>query len=110
VSIFKNIIFVWQDKEYTVKANEVMQLIAKIEDIISLQELTNSPKLSRISEAYTVALSHAGCEATIEEVYCSLFQSEGANVQTSITSLVMLMLPPDTYNPENNGGKVTGQA
>ena len=83
-----------------------MMLIAKVEDIVTLQDLTNgkAPKLSKLAEAYTEALNYAGAEVKIEEVYESLFGKEGvATVQNTVTSLIMLMLPPSTYHPDESG-------
>lgn len=108
MGIFQDIILAWQGQEFTVKSNEVMKLIAKVEDVVSLGELTQAsgPKLSRLSEAYAVALSHAGCPVSIEEVYASLFGQGGRDVASkAVSGLVMMMLPPDTYNPEASGGK-----
>jgi len=108
MSIFKDVTLAWKGQEYTVKSNEVMKLIAKVEDVITMGELTQATghKLTRISEAYAVALCHAGCSVSIEEVYQSLFGQGGADAASNaIAGLLMLMVPPDTYNPEAGGGK-----
>lgn len=106
MSIFQDVVLQWQGEEYIVKSNKVMMLIAKIEDVITLQELTqeSGPRLARVSEAYAVALNYVDCHVSIEEVYSYLFGEGGGNVKATITGLIMLMLPPDTYNPEANGG------
>ena len=78
-----------------------MKLISKVEDVISLGDLTTKPKLSKLAEAYAVAINYAGGKVGVDEVYASLFGEGGNdNVQNSITSLIMMMLPPDTYNPD----------
>jgi hypothetical protein len=106
MSIFQDITFSHKDKDYKIKSNQVMRLIAMIEDVITLQELTTQPRLSRLAEAYTVALNYAGADLSIDEVYASLFGDGGsARITEAVTNLVMMMLPPDSYNPENNGGK-----
>ena len=106
MSIFQDITFGHKGKDYKVKSTQVMRLIAMIEDVITLQELTTQPRLSRLAEAYTVALNYAGADLPIDEVYASLFGEGGQErISGAITNLVMMMLPPESYNPENNGGK-----
>jgi len=112
MAIFEDVTLGYGGEEYTVKHTEVMRLIGKIEDVISLAELTRDggPRLSRLSEAYAVALNYAGCKVTIDEVYASLFGGNGmAMAQGATTGLLMVMMPPSTYNPKNNGGQATGK-
>lgn len=101
MSIFEDVVFGFKGKEYKVKANKIMRLIAMVEDIVSLQDLSSGKiKLSRLAEAYAACLTYAGAEVEIDEVYESLFGAGGAeSVQGSVTSLVMLMLPPSSYHP-----------
>lgn len=103
MAIFEDVTFGFKGNEYKVESSRVMMLIAKVEDIITLQDLTNgkAPKLSILAEAYSIALTYAGASVTIDEVYESLFGGEGvANVQNTVTSLIMLMLPPSSYHPQ----------
>lgn len=101
MAIFDDITLSFKGEDYTVKHNRVMMLIAKVEDVITLSDLVNNNiKLSKLAEAYKVALEYAGAKVEVEDVYASLFGDGGAqNVQNSIQSLIMMMLPPDTYNP-----------
>lgn len=102
MSVFEDITLGFAGDEYTVKSNQVMKLIAMIEEVISLRELSQEggPRLTRLAEAYKVALNYAGAEVTTEQVYESLFGNGGANnVANVIQSLIMMMLPPSTYNP-----------
>lgn len=108
MAIFEDITLTFGGDEYTIPSNGVMRLIAKIEDVISLQDLTGQPKLSRLAEAYTVALVYAGCKkVNTEDVYASLFGDGGReNIQNSITTLIQMMVPPVTYQPdEEKSGK-----
>jgi hypothetical protein len=112
MAIFDDVTLGYGGEEYTVKHDEVMRLIGKVEDVISLAELTRDggPRLTRLSEAYAVALNYAGCKVTIEDVYASLFGGDGgATAQGAVTGLLMLMLPPATYNPATNGGSASGK-
>ena len=101
MSIFDDVVFGFKGKEYKVKSNKIMRLIAMIEDIVTMQELTSGKvKFSKLAEAYAACLNYAGADTDVEEVYESLFGTGGAEVvQGSITSLIMLMLPPSSYNP-----------
>jgi hypothetical protein len=101
MAVFEDVVFGFKGDEYTVKATKIMRLIAMIEDIVTLGDLTSGKvKLSKLAEAYTACLNYAGAETEIETVYESLFGTDGAgNVQASITSLIMLMLPPSSYHP-----------
>jgi hypothetical protein len=107
MAIFEDISLTFGGDEFTIKGNRVMKLIAQIEDVISLQELTTQPKLSKLAEAYALAINYAGGKVMIDEVYASLFGDGGSdNVQNSITTLIMMMLPPATYQPnEEKSGK-----
>jgi hypothetical protein len=107
MAIFEDISLTFGGDEFTIKGNQVMKLIAQIEDVISLQELTSQPKLSKLAEAYALAINYAGGKVMIDEVYASLFGDGGSeNVQNSITNLIMMMIPPSNYQPdEEKSGK-----
>ena len=51
MSVFQDITFSHKGKDYKIKSNQVMKLIAMIEDVITLQELTTQPRLSRFSRS-----------------------------------------------------------
>ena len=100
MAIFEDVTLTWKGDEFVIPANQLMRLIAKIEDEITIQELTASTgvKLSKLALAYTVALQYAGAKVTNEEVYESLFSNQSMTA-TFVTSLLMLMIPPTTYKP-----------
>ena len=112
MAIFDDITLTFNGNDYTVKSDRVMMLIAKVEDVISLRQLTSGDiKMSKLAEAYKVALEYAGAKVQTEDVYASLFGEGGAEaVQGSIQSLIMLMLPPSTYNPPEDTGRGKGKA
>lgn len=108
MNIFKDVVLGFNGDEFTVKHDEVMKLICELEDIISLNELVSggTPKLGKLATAYTVALNYAGSTAKVNDVYASLFASEGAKAASqAITGLLVLMLPPETYNNESATGE-----
>ena len=102
MSVFKDVTLEYKGDEYTVKANELLRLIAKIESEISISELTREqgPPLSKLALAYTIALNCVGARANHDEVYEQLFSTEGAvSVANAVPGLLTLMLPPATYQP-----------
>lgn len=105
MSIFQDVTLAWKGAEYVVKASDVMRLIAKVENEVSIGELTREqgPPLSKLAMGYAVALNHAGAPATHEEVYESLFQqsqSGGNAIVDAVSGLLMMMMPPSTYQPQ----------
>lgn len=100
MGIFNDVTIGFKGEEFTIEANKVMRLIASVEEVISLAELTTGkPKLAKIAEAYALMINYAGGNADIESVYESLFVNDGSQtVQAAIQSLIMLMLPPSSYS------------
>ena len=99
----------WKGTEYTVPASGIMRLIAKVEGEISLQQLTQAggPPLAALSMGYAVALQHAGARGVIaEDVYAALFKTGSAEmVGQAVTSLLMMMMPPESYQPQAKATK-----
>ena len=103
MAIFQDVTLAWKGEEYTVKSNQVMRLIAKIEDEITLQDLSRPQvPMAKIAMAYAVALQYAGCRGVIaDDVYAALFDGETAQVAvTAVEALMMIMVPPSTYQPQ----------
>lgn len=109
MSLFKDVTLVWKGDEYVVPSENVMKLIAKVEDCITLAQLTsdNGVPPAKLSMAYAVALRHAGCRnVTQEDIYKSLFVNGNAqNISDAVGSLIMLMIPPETYQPKVDQAK-----
>lgn len=98
MSLFNPVVLTWKGAEYTVPADQIMQMIAKVEDILTLPELMN-PKgrpLAKISMAYGVALRHAGAKATDEEIYAAMFTAgeQAGAAAAAVQGLLMMMVPP----------------
>ena len=109
MSIFQDVRMTWKGTDYTVPASGIMRLIAKVEGEISLQQLTQAggPPLAALSMGYAVALQHAGARGVIaEDVYAALFKTGSAEmVGQAVTSLLMMMMPPDSYQPQGDDSK-----
>ena len=98
MSLFKQVTLTWKGEEYTVPADQVMMMIAKVEDVLTLPELMN-PKgrpLAKIAMAYGTALRHAGAKVRDDEIYAAMFTTgEQASAATdAVNGLLMMMVPP----------------
>ena len=106
MSIFEDVTLAWDGKEYTVPANKVMMLIAKVEDVITLGQLSDPAniKMTQLALAFQVALKYAGADADHDEVYASLFDmpedGDVHPVTKAVTDLQMMLVPPSTYKPQ----------
>lgn len=109
MSLFKPVTLTWRGQEYTVPADQVMMMIAKVEDILTLPELMN-PKgrpLAKISMAYGVALRHAGAKASDEEIYGAMFTAgeQAAASASAVQGLLMMMVPPSAVESKHQEKK-----
>jgi len=99
MSLFDEVSLTWKGDEYVVPADKVMGLIEVIEDVITLEELGSQTGIKRaaISRAFAVALRYAGAkDVTQQDVYVNFFDaSKTVEIQTVITSLLLMMIPPE---------------
>lgn len=97
----------WKGKGYTIPANRIMPLLARVEGIITFTEMVEysvrkTVPHAKIAMAYTEVLRYCGIEVEDQDVYLAMFPSEedpdGNYMQAAsraITGLMNLMLPPD---------------
>ena len=98
MSIFKQVQFSWDGEEYTVQADQVMGLIARIEEIITLQELTGKrgAPFAKTAMGYGEALRYAGAKVSNEEIYAAMFKGDkGKAIHAAVNGLLTMMLPPE---------------
>jgi hypothetical protein len=108
----QDIVLVWKGEEFKVDAREVLPLIARIEEIITLGELadastTGKVPLAKLSKAFGTALNYAGAKVTDEEMYVGMF-SEGnmKAARLAIMALIGMMIPPEYLQErEENASK-----
>lgn len=103
MSLFSDVTLHYGEDDYVVKADQVMRLIAIIEDHISLGELTREqgPPFGKLASAYSAALRFAGCRVSDEQVYAGLFGDDASRDSAdAVTGLLFLMVPPSTYQPD----------
>ena len=98
MSIFKPVTFKWDGDEYTVPANQVMGLIARVEEVVTLQELTGKrgAPFAKTAMGYGEALRYAGAKVTNEEIYSAMFKADkGQAIHSAVNGLLAMMLPPE---------------
>jgi len=107
MSIFQDVVLVYDGSEYRVKARDVMTLIAKIEDVITIGELTSgNVKFAKLAMGYGEALRFAG--ATVEDaaVYKSIYTAKGVvSAQDAVGGLLALMIPSDIKPAKKKAAK-----
>lgn len=103
MSVFDDVILEWNGKQKTVPADNVMRMLAKVEDHLTLHEMAQfaergTAPLVRVSMAYCAALRHAGFDVTDQDVYKRLVESssgdEGRTAISIVQSLQQMMVPP----------------
>lgn len=104
MAVFEEIGLTWKGHEYIVAPDQVMGLIAEIEEHVTIEEMVGGKgiKRAKISAAYAAALRYAsrmsGTPLRIDEteVYQALFGADFASSTTKIiTALLTLMIPPE---------------
>jgi hypothetical protein len=100
--MFNDIELEYNGKVKTIKANEIMPLIGKVEHIIPLSELLGggAPPMATISMAYGAMLRYAGFAVTDAAVYADMFNGSKAaqTAAEAATNLMVLMIPPGVLN------------
>lgn len=106
---FEPVTLGWGDTEYVVPADQLMLLIAVVEDAIlgdrggsaALLLLTGEVKMNRLARAYAGALRHAGADVSDEEVYLAMQEDladESADreieIRNAIMGLLAIVSPP----------------
>lgn len=116
MSVFDDVVMAWKGTEYTVPAERVMRLIAKIEDTITLHEVheytqRGTAPLGKMAIAYADALRFAGCNVKDDEVYSVLMSGvdESHGAQQVLLSLLAMMVPPQDLDVKQ-GPKQSGKS
>jgi hypothetical protein len=99
-AIFDDIRLGWKGVPFLIPANRIMGALARVEDIVTLDELQRfavrkTAPMAKLSMAYGSLLRYAGCFVSDEAVYSEMVRSDdGAAVMTAINGLMSMMLPP----------------
>lgn len=93
----------WDGRKYAIPADRMMMTIARVEDIITMGELsayftTGRLPLAKLSQAFGIVLRTAGANVDDDQVYEGMFRAGGKEVQRraveAIGMLMQLMIPP----------------
>jgi hypothetical protein len=122
--VFQDIELEWGGRKYVIPSNKVMQVIARIEDVVTLAELhkfgaKEAAPLAKIAMAFGSVLRFAGANVEDQDVYAGLFTGDTREDQKrvigSITTLLAMMLPPEAMqkylvNVKGKDGATSGNA
>lgn len=95
----------WKGEGYKIPPNEIISLIAQVENVLTLYELQNfalkgTLPQAKIAKAYTIVLNWVGVSVSELDVYYEMFpqedeEDEVTDVATAIKGLMVLMTPPE---------------
>ena len=107
----QDIVLVWREVEYRIEAREVLPLIAKVEEILTLGEIYESSQkgtlpLAKLSMAYGTVLRYAGAKVTNEEVYSGMFlPGDKKAAFVAVNALLTMMVPPEHLQEKGENTK-----
>ena len=98
---FKEVKLGWNGTEYVIEPDRVLGAIARIEDIVTLEELSRfgakqSLPRAKLAMAFGAVLRYAGAKKlTDDDVYHGMFGDErsSANMMAAVTALMAMMVP-----------------
>lgn len=95
--VFERVEMTWRGKSYVIEPNRVLRALARVEEVITLQQLEDPQRVSiaKLAMAYGTLLRFSGAPANDDEVYEMLFSDgEVATAAVQVVSLlVKLMIP-----------------
>lgn len=101
MAIFEEVTLVWKEREYKIPSDQIMRVIAKVEDVLTMVQLHRYREredlpIGKLAQAFGIVLRHAGANVTDEEVYEGIFQGDNLRkiALEAVTTLQMMMLPP----------------
>ena len=114
--MFEDVTLSWAGVDYTVDANAVMPLIAKVEAALTKERDGESafqviyrdggPPLSYLAMAYGTALRAAGAVVRDEQVYAQMFSEKkkigDKAMAQAVAGIIALLIPPAHFNPSSD--------
>jgi len=112
----------WKGKTYTIPANRIMPLLARVESIITFTEMLEFHQRktipqAKVATAYAEILRYCGIEVDEGDVYLAMFPSEedpNGNYMKAgsdaVQGLMKLMLPPDNITKAVASGNAVAPA
>src|SRR5688500_12542935 len=93
---FEDVKLVWNEREYTIPARNMLRAVAIIEDHVTMPELQKfavrgTAPLARLAGAFSGVLTFAGCpKVTAEDVYSAMFDGD-EKAQAVSASIITLL-------------------
>lgn len=116
--MFEPITLKWRDKEFRVPANNVMDLIDRIENHVTVDEIhrmqvSGAIKRMQIARAYAEALQFAmdleckGEEIDAQDVYADMFSEKTAisAIGHTLFGLLQMLIPPSAMDDDRDEKK-----
>jgi hypothetical protein len=109
--VFEEVTLTWHGRDYKIPPDQMLRLIAQIEDVVTFGDLAEFSlgriKLSKLAQAFGLALRAAGCPVDDDTVFSEMFGAKGERAkqireraQAAIFALQSLMIPPEHLRGE----------
>jgi len=102
MSIFDTVTLTWKGKDYVIPPHHTLRAIARVEEVITIQELIQygqrgTAPVAKLAQAFASVLRFAGASVTDEEVYAGMFSGDSspASIPVAIQSLLSMMVPKE---------------
>ena len=110
MSVFNELNLTWKGADYSVPSDNILRLIAKVEDVITLNELYSysqkgAAPLAKIATAFGIVLRYAGAKVSDDEVYKTIVTSGADSAIVATRTLLTMMIPPEELIEGNESGK-----
>lgn len=109
MNVFEDVTLSWDGKDYTIPANKMMKCIARLEEVVTLNELhgyalRGGAPIGKLAMAYGAVLRYAGATVTDEEIYLNLMRKlSDVGIITSVKNILSLMLPAEIRKKVEEG-------
>jgi len=114
MSVFDDVTLEWGGKQYTIASDHMLGAIARIEEVVTLAELSDKAMrgtvpMAKLSQAYGAVLRYAGANVSDDEVYGGMFADRNAfeTVQLAVNTLMAMMIPPASMRADAADQKKT---
>lgn len=109
--MFEDVQLKWNGQSYNIRSHRIVGAVARVEDHLTLFELlryneqSGAVPFGKLSGAYEAALKYAGCQVKPGEVYVYLMNNvtNAAAITEIVTSMLMIMVPPNMRETEGGG-------
>lgn len=110
MSVFNELNLTWKGMEYAVPADNILRLIARVEDVITLSELYSysqkgAAPLAKLATAFGTILRYAGAKVSDDEIYRTIVNGESDAAAVATHTILAMMMPPEELIKGNESGK-----